>query len=870
MMALAAPPLNDRKRVKVYELKNNDWYDRGTGFCAGQVLANDEARIYVQSEDDAQRILLETRISRDDGYQRQQDTLIVWTEPSGIDMALSFQEADGCAQIWEFITDIQQRMLAMNPNEYDGLSDELVDGQGLLLPMPELANLHQVQETMRAASQTTHGRDALVKFVMAPETQYLAKLLPLVELAEHVEDIQALHRLCTIMKTLILLNDTSIIELTVSDHAILGVVGALEYDPDFPSHKANHRHYLADESRFKEVVAIDNPVIKNKIHATYRLQYLKDVVLARILDDPTFTVLNSLIFYNQVDIVNHIQSSKDFIQELFTIFTTTDSDDQRKKDAVHFIQTCCSVAKSIQAQSRAHLFQNFIHGGLLEVVTYALRHHQASVRVAGTDILVALIDHDPVMMRSHIFRSINQKTKPLTDTLIELLLVEVDLGVKAQMADAIKVLLDPHASSTSMDMLGRTNGDFMAKMRGANPNSSAQMESFVDNFYNDGAKRLFQPLKDLEHNQNLQTISVQEASLFVHLVEILCFFIRQHNFRSRYYIIAESLHCRVAQLLSCPQKHLKLTALKWFRTCIGLNDESHNRNMIENRILDPILDIVYQTMPRDNLLNSACLELFEFIKRENLKQLIVPLVEGYREKLLGITYVNTFGALVLKYEQIQSGYNPEDTSFSTQGGETPSRSHVAGGQRWQGLKDTDAEEEAYFNAASDEETEDENAASLPETVVAKTPEGGPPMRPLVSYPEDEDEDTMEMLAASPSTPAEKKEPVIESSTPEKPGSPPSIVPEKRRREDDDDDDLEKLAGAVPAKRRSSVSSISSVRSDMSAANLDSPTSSQQQNGASMPTLRRKGSLRSKDEKGISIGPISLSLSGKTSNEEGGG
>lgn len=29
------------------------------------------------------------------------ETLIVWTEPSTmIDMALSFQEADGCAQIW--------------------------------------------------------------------------------------------------------------------------------------------------------------------------------------------------------------------------------------------------------------------------------------------------------------------------------------------------------------------------------------------------------------------------------------------------------------------------------------------------------------------------------------------------------------------------------------------------------------------------------------------------------------------------------------------------------------------------------------------------------------------------------------------------
>lgn len=26
-------PSTDRRRVKVYELRNNDWFDRGTGFC---------------------------------------------------------------------------------------------------------------------------------------------------------------------------------------------------------------------------------------------------------------------------------------------------------------------------------------------------------------------------------------------------------------------------------------------------------------------------------------------------------------------------------------------------------------------------------------------------------------------------------------------------------------------------------------------------------------------------------------------------------------------------------------------------------------------------------------------------------------------
>lgn len=37
-MASDLQPPGDRKRVKVYELKDNDWFDRGTGFCTGRIL----------------------------------------------------------------------------------------------------------------------------------------------------------------------------------------------------------------------------------------------------------------------------------------------------------------------------------------------------------------------------------------------------------------------------------------------------------------------------------------------------------------------------------------------------------------------------------------------------------------------------------------------------------------------------------------------------------------------------------------------------------------------------------------------------------------------------------------------------------------
>ena len=57
------------------------------------------------------------------------ETLIVWTESNGTDMALSFQEAEGCAAIWwvlcsegqiqkltprrDFVSQVQQQLLQL-------------------------------------------------------------------------------------------------------------------------------------------------------------------------------------------------------------------------------------------------------------------------------------------------------------------------------------------------------------------------------------------------------------------------------------------------------------------------------------------------------------------------------------------------------------------------------------------------------------------------------------------------------------------------------------------------------------------------------------------------------------------------------------
>lgn len=425
-------------------------------------------------------------------------------------------------EVWDQFGDVLMGQLLTGWAD-EILSDDAGDSgmaNMVQLPDPELGNLAEIDAIIRQASQPPQSRDALARYIIADN--WVAKLLPVLEMAEDLESLENLHRLCTIMKHVILLNDTVIVESIVSDELVQGVVGMLECkisphvaisisgvplmhvpcvadDPEFPGHKANHRQFLADKSKFKEVVPIREPEVRKKIHQTYRLQYLKDVVLARILDDPTFSVLNSLIFFNQFDILQHLQNHPTFMKELFAIFKDEKASEGSRKSGIQFIQNCCQIAKSIQISARNSLYMTFVQNGLFQVVDSALLDKDPGVRVAATDVLVALIDHDAPLMRTTIYQQINKKQKPLTHTLIELLLGESDLGVKAQIADAMRVLLDHNQPSPEMLKGGN---EIAARLHQRQQPMDSDTEGFLKTFYEETANKLFQPLRELEKRKS--------------------------------------------------------------------------------------------------------------------------------------------------------------------------------------------------------------------------------------------------------------------------------------------------------------------------------------------------------------------------------
>ena len=155
--------------------------------------------------------------------------------------------------------------------------------------------------------------------------------------------------------------------------------------------------------------------------------------------------------------------------------------------------------------------------------------------------------------------------------------------------------------------------------------------------------------------------------------------------------------------------------------------------------------------------------------------------------------------------------------------DTPGRNAHVRGWRGQGLREMDADEEAYFNTSDDEDDTHDPSSPSKTTSGAASINGASPIKPLVDYPSDEEEEKIELPGdeEDPRALIDKSfrvstteiidETQKENASPKTPKSapptPPERLSEKRRREEDEDDELTKLS---QNKRRSSSVSVGSV------------------------------------------------------------
>uniref|UniRef100_UPI0037E79457 serine/threonine-protein phosphatase 4 regulatory subunit 3B n=1 Tax=Semicossyphus pulcher TaxID=241346 RepID=UPI0037E79457 len=645
-----------RRRVKVYTLnEDRQWDDRGTGHVSSIFVERLKGiSLLVRAESDGS-LLLESKISPNTAYQKQQDTLIVWSEADNYDLALSFQEKVGCDEIWEKICQVQGKDPALDITQdpidesEEERFEEIPETSHLVeLPPCELSRLEEIADLVTSVLSSPIRREKLALALMSEG--YIKKLLGLFRVCEDLDNREGLHHLYEIVRGVLFLNKAALFEVMFSDDCIMDVVGCLEYDPAQVQPK-RHREFLTKTAKFKEVIPITDSELRQKIHQTYRVQYIQDIILPTpsVFEENFLSTLTSFIFFNKVEIVSMLQEDEKFLTEVFAQLTDEATEDSKRRELVNFVKEFCAFSQTLQPQNRDAFFKTLANLGILPALEIVMGMDDLQVRAAATDIFSYLVEFSPSMVREFVMQEPQQTDDDvlLINVVIKQMICDSDpeLGGAVQLMGLLRTLIDPE------NMLASTN--------------KTEKTEFLSFFYKYCMHVLTAPLlantahdkssKDLqEGSTKINPVcpdNFQTAQLLALILELLTFCVEHHTYHIKTYIMNKDLLRRVLVLMNSKHTFLALCALRFMRRIIGLKDEYYNRYIIKGNLFEPVINALLDNGTRYNLLNSAIIELFEFIKVEDIKSLIAHIVDNFYEALESIEYVQTFKGLKGRYEQ---------------------------------------------------------------------------------------------------------------------------------------------------------------------------------------------------------------------------
>ncbi|XP_074036901.1 serine/threonine-protein phosphatase 4 regulatory subunit 3 flfl [Leptinotarsa decemlineata] len=677
-----------RRRVKLYALNaDRQWDDRGTGHVSSSYVDRLKGiSLLVRAESDGS-LLLESKIQPDTAYQKQQDTLIVWSEGDNFDLALSFQEKLGCDEIWEKICQVQgkdpsveitQDIVEESEDErFDDMSDS---APPIELPSCELSRLEDISELISNCLGSPMRKE---KLAAAIESEgYIRKLINLFHMCEDLENTEGLHHLYDIFKNIFLLNKNVLFDVMFSDELIFDVVGCLEYDRSSPTPK-RHREYLKQQAKFKEAIPIKNSELLSKIHQTFRVQYIQDIVLPTpsVFEENMLSTLSSFIFFNKVEIVSLVQEDEKFLTELFTVLTDLSTPDSKRRDLVLFLKEFCNYSQNLQPQAKESFYKTLTTLGILPALEITLAIDDRKTKTASIDILTYIVEFSPSAVREYTLQqaSNTDEDQMLLNIIIEQMICDTDpeLGGAVQLMGVLRILLDPENMLT--------------------PANKSEKTDFLNFFYKHSVQILIAPLLENTVHDKPQKEDYRSVQLLGLILELLSFCVEHHTYHIKNCILNKDLLRKILILMKSTHKFLVLCALRFMRKLVSLKDEFYNRYIIKGNLFAPVVEALIRNNGRYNLLDSAIIEMFEFIKSEDVRTLGAHIVENYGKCLDHISYVQTFKILKGKYDPNQEKKDKERERNSLDG--VPSILRSSRYRRDQ--RQMEEEEEMWFNEEDD-------------------------------------------------------------------------------------------------------------------------------------------------------------------------
>ncbi|CEO95978.1 unnamed protein product (mitochondrion) [Plasmodiophora brassicae] len=694
-------------RVMVFCLSaDRQWIDRGTGYLQEVGRGTDQTSFLVHSEETG-KLLLRHVVTGDIEYSKQGNSIITWFDrEADVDLALSFQESSACSVVWNkvqiaMLEAHSQGMSVMDSSVVTSINLDTdsgilsngystgVDDIPVELPLPTLDSLGKIKELLLDA--TVSRKSALAS--AASDYKWFTALYEVIDQSIDLEHFESLFQLFSIVKSMFLLNVVPLIDQMTSVDVIDKTIEILEYDPELvrpgqdPGIVDFSRHRKAIESaRFRDVVPIGNPAILQSIRQNYVITYIRDVFMLRHLDDALSTTLSSMLFFNVVNIMTSLSQDSSFLDRLFAKLQLAScvNPTQDTLDLFKFVQEMVNLSKSIQI--RNEFFAKLSQRGLVSHLARCLNewrsgsHDPSSfghkIALMIVDVLHIFAVHDPHLIRASMLAE--GPSSVLMSAFIGAITTtspHIESGIQAQITEILTTLLSPE----SLEFC----------------NQKAFLETCIE-------PHLDHVIRCVSDFEKSRLSSVCQSAQF------LTYCIREHGATLAHVLRRHRWQRAALGLLSCrSQMTVMLSGVRLVRAAcqILLTQQSCDDLKDWKAIMKSCIDVfIHNGLQRYNLLNSALIELFEFIRANNIKGLVSYLADEELGRIASVTYVSVFQRLRSLDEQNRDAVAAESAMTDT----TPVGAYSESRAQFRELQ----EEEEYFQSSSSAVAE-RAEASLP-------------------------------------------------------------------------------------------------------------------------------------------------------------
>ena len=265
------------------------------------------------------RPMIQQEIADGVKFVRQGDSIVLWTEEEQQrELALSFQSSFGCDQLWARIRHWQgdngRSFQNESPNHAPAAAGEAAAGRRTAFPALDTSadTLKAIWEIVESDARTGGYRTLTSQQPQSYWQQYLAGF----SLLEVADDTESIRLMFDTVRNLLVYGDSDMYHKLLDDAATFdNLLGVLENDPDF-NNITSHRAVFQKSDLFQEPVRLTNAKLREEVHFTFKLIYLKDCVFARFVDDTPYQNLAELIHRNVMTLLDYLQEEPSFLKAI--------------------------------------------------------------------------------------------------------------------------------------------------------------------------------------------------------------------------------------------------------------------------------------------------------------------------------------------------------------------------------------------------------------------------------------------------------------------------------------------------------------------------------------------------------------------------